>query len=209
MIDVLDLFPTSLLDAVAAEQPDSETARAVSTAQRKNVRRAKAEATLADLLPPKIAPGDSWHVISHGDIDSLSYLAHLIAGVSHFDHVSVSTWCMARADLDRLAEWVDTGRIDRLDFYVGEIFPNQYGDEYARLLEMCDAFGCRVVVARNHSKVMLMANAAESYYVVAESSANVNTNPRIEQTALHASRELYDFYLDFYAGLKSIDRRRP
>jgi hypothetical protein len=66
---------------------------------------------------------------------------------------------MAMPDLDQLAAWLDAGRIDQLDLYVGEIFPNQYGAEYARALEMAKTYGCRLVVARNHSKVMLMSNA--------------------------------------------------
>lgn len=83
-------------------------------------------------------------MISHGDIDSLTYLAHALSGVSHFDHVAISTWCMARAD---------------------------------------------------------------AYYLVTESSANVNTNPRIEQTTLTASRHLHAFYAEFFAGLNTIERR--
>lgn len=160
MLDTIDLFPPDLIASLqthAAEADDSvAVARACRTSARISARRAKAEAHLAEIIPALVDEGDSWHVISHGDIDSLSYLAHALDGVPHFDHVVVSTWCMARADLDRLADWLDSGRIDQLDFYVGEIFPNQYGDEYARLLEMADVYGCRVVVARNHSKIMLM-----------------------------------------------------
>lgn len=212
MLDTLDLFAPDLIAAVQRSdpaEPDAShgEARAARTAARIHARRAKSEAHLADILPARIEEGDSWHVISHGDIDSLSYLAHALAGVSHFDHVAISTWCMARADLDQIAAWLDAGRIDQLDLYVGEIFPSQYGDEYARTLEMAALYGCRVVVARNHSKVMLMANHADGYYLVTESSANVNTNPRIEQTTLTTSRELHAFYAEFFAGLKTIDRK--
>lgn len=211
MLDALDLFPPHLLAAVQtpADEPadDPAQARAVRHAARIHARRAKSEAILAEIMPVRIAAGDSWHVISHGDIDSLSYLAHALAGVSHLDHVAISTWCMARPDLDQIAAWLDAGRIDQLDLYVGEIFPNQYGDEYARALVMADLYGCRVVVGKNHSKVMLMANAEDGYYLVSEISANINTNPRIEQTCITASRELYEFYAEFYAGLKTIDRR--
>lgn len=213
MLDTLDLFSPALMAAAAAGQnhPDDRDngsrTRAVKQAARMQMRRAKSEIELATLLPASYTPGESWHVISHGDIDSLSYLTHALAGVSHFDIVVISTWCMARADIDQISAWLDSGRIDQLEFYVGEIFPNQYGDEYARLLEMAAIYGCRVTVARNHSKVMLMGNIADDYWLATESSANVNTNPRIEQTAVHASRELYDFYLEFFRGLKSIDRR--
>jgi hypothetical protein len=37
----------------------------------------------------------------------------------------------------------------------------------------------------------------------------VNTNPRIEQTTLTRSRALFDFYFEFYRGLRSIDRTAP
>lgn len=210
MLDSLALFPAALLAAVQTPDEaldDQAQARAARVAARIHARRAKSEAHLADILPARFADGDSWHVISHGDIDSLSYLAHALSSVTHFDHVAISTWCMARADLDQLSTWLDAGRIDQLDLYVGEIFPSQYGDEYARALEMADLYGCRVVVARNHSKVMLMASTGEGYYLITESSANVNTNPRIEQTTITASQALYDFYAEFFAGLKTIDRR--
>jgi hypothetical protein len=213
MLDILDLFPVDLISAVKSGQKEesadnAKKARAQKVATRLAIRRAKSEAHLAEILPSRYDNGDSWHVISHGDIDSLSYLSHAISGVTHFDHVAISTWCMARPDLNQLAAWLDSGRIDQLDLYVGEIFPNQYGDEYARAKEMAEIYGCRVVVARNHSKVMLMANHAENYYLAAESSANVNTNPRIEQTVITANKDLYDFYCDFFGGLKTIDRSK-
>lgn len=213
MLDDIDLFPSDLLDAVrrtseVAASEDVETARAARRVSRLHARRAKSEAHLAEILPARFAHGESWHVISHGDIDSLSYLPHAIQGVRYFDRVLISTWCMAKPDLDQLTTWLDQGKIDTLDLYVGEIFPNQYGDEYAQALAIAAQYGGKVIVARNHSKISLMSNTAEGYYLVTESSANVNTNPRIDQTAIHASRDLHDFYADFFAGLKNIDRRR-
>lgn len=209
MLDTLDLFDPDLVRSIERTVANGETHSAIVRAQRLKsriaVRRAKSEAHLAEVLPPTFEPGDSWHCISHGDIDSLSYLSHALRGVSHFDHVALSTWCMARADLEQLQAWCDTGRIDQLDVYVGEIFPSQYGAEYELLLSMARSYGVRVVVARNHSKVMLMRQA-DVQHLVCESSANVNTNPRIEQTAITHSRELYEFYCEFFAGLKTIDR---
>lgn len=208
-----DLFADFDADQVAAihaahlrEREAMGQARAMRQRSRHQVRRAKAQAHLADLLPARIETGDSWHVISHGDIDALSYLSHVINGVSHFDHVLLSTWCIAKEDLIQLEAWLDAGRIDQLDLCMGEIFPSQYGDEYEQALKMVDSYGIRLVVAKNHSKVTLAANHAEDYWLAIESSANVNTNPRIEQTALHANRDLYDFYKEFFGDLRSIDR---
>lgn len=212
-MDMSDLFgqfdPDQLAAINAAEQAQREEAGKARAAARKShhqMRRAKAEAHLADILPARFEAGESWHVISHGDIDSLSYLQHAIAGVSHFDHVLLSTWCIAKEDVLQLESWLDTGRIGRLELCMGEIFPSQYGDEYELAQRLVERYGVRLVVARNHSKVTLACNEADNYYLAMESSANVNTNPRIEQTAIHASRDLYDFYNDFFRGLKSIDR---
>lgn len=191
--DLFDGFDAATVDSITrglqAQQQATGQARAVRTKSRIQTRRATAEKHLASILPARFERGDSWHVMSHGDIDSLSYLRHALAGVSHFDHVLMSTWCIAKADL-----------------YAGEIFPSQYGDEYEQMLTMCEVYGCRLVVARNHSKVTLCENRAEGYRLSIESSANVNTNPRIEQTAIHCSDELHAFHREFFHGLRSIDR---
>jgi hypothetical protein len=181
-------------------------ARAMRKASRIQTRRATAEKRLAEILPARFEAGDSWHVLSHGDIDSLSYLRHALTGVTHFDHVLLSTWCIAKADLDEIASWIDAGKIDQFDLYAGEIFPSQYGDEYEQALAMAETYGCRIVIAKNHSKITLAENVAEEYRLVVESSANVNTNPRIEQSAIHCSDELHAFYKEFFHGLRSIDK---
>ena len=192
----------------AADKRETRRAAAQRSANRHHMRRANAEATLAEILPARFADGESWHVASRGDIDALSYVRHILAGVSHLDHLLMSTWCIAKNDLTEISAWLDAGKIEQFDLYAGEIFPGSYGDEYEQMLSMCEAYGARLIVAKNHSKITLASNASESYYLTVESSANVNTNPRIEQTAVHASAELFDFYREFFDGLRSIDRRR-
>jgi hypothetical protein len=208
-----DLFAGFDADQVAAieagmvrHKQDQRQARAQRTASRVNVRRCKAEKHLAEILPVRIPAGDSWDVISHGDIDSLSFLRHALAGTTHFDHVLISTWCIARADLEEIRGWLDAGRIDQFDLYAGEIFPNQYGDEYELMQQLQATYGCGFKVARNHSKVTLAENATEGYRLAIRSSANVNTNPRIEQTTITCDDALHAFYLEFFNGIRSIDR---
>lgn len=203
-------FDQQQIAAIAAQQAQDKQAmskaRAIRTAHRMQMRRATSEKHLAEVLPERFEAGESWHVISHGDVDALSYLAHTLKGVSHFDYVLVSTWCIARADLEQIAQWLDAGLIDQFDLYAGEIFPSQYGDEYEMMLDLCEQYGCKLVIARNHSKVILTSNEQDNYHLVVESSCNVNTNPRIEQAAVHASRDLFEFYREFFSGIRSIDR---
>ncbi|HUM37203.1 MAG TPA: hypothetical protein PLQ85_10065 [Anaerolineae bacterium] len=208
--DLFDSFDAAQVAAIqaglAADRAVSGQARATKAKSRHHTRRANAEKTLADLLPARFEPGESWHIISRGDIDSLSYLRHALTGTTHFDHVLLSTWCIAKPDIEEIATWLDTGRIDQFDLYAGEIFPNQYGDEYEQMQQLCATYGARLVIAKNHSKVTLCHNAAEAYHLVIESSANVNTNPRIEQSAIHCDADLHAFYAEFFSGIKSIDK---
>jgi len=194
-------------------QEESKRAQAVARRRRRiETRRAKSEAALAEALPAAPEPGVSYHVISHGDVDSLSYLAWLVRVCAPLDYAMLSTWCMAMPDVEQLAAWLDAGAIRWLDVYVGEIFLSQYPQEYARVADMLRAAGRgRMCVCRNHAKIMLAA-AGERRFTI-ESSANVNTNPRIEQTAVHDAPELFAHYKEFYDSLKSFDRafddRRP
>jgi hypothetical protein len=50
------------------------------------------------------------------------------------------------------------------------------------------------------------ADKAETRRATAQKSANVNTNPRIEQSAIHCGRDLHAFYLEFFSGIQSIDK---
>ncbi len=193
-------------EAKAKRKARKVEARALRTRQRVITSRATSEETLRALLPARIRSGDAWHVITGGNVDGLSYLAHLLAA-GPADHVILSTWCMAIDDVNQLARWLADGTIARLDCYVGEIFPSQYAPAFEQLCEAVRAHGIgRVAVFRNHSKVQIIANHRRRYYVTVEGSANLNTNPRTEQTTITRSRPLANFYREFFDGIHSYSR---
>lgn len=182
-------------------------AKAVKTRSRLHARRASSEQKLAEILPPIIEDGDAWHILSGGDIDSLSYLAHILK-TTCLEYCAFSTWCMALQDVEQLKKWLESGKIKRLDAYLGEIFPNQYGDEYEKLCEIIEKHNGRTCVFRNHSKIFL-CKSNEKHWVI-ESSANINTNPRTENTVITASEVLYNHHKAYFDGVKSFDNpRRP
>lgn len=187
------------------EHGQAVKARAISRKiTRIEVRRAKCEAALQEILPSKLEMGTSYHVISHGDVDSLSYLMHIVKNTP-LDAVLISTWCMAMPDLEWLREQVETWRVGKIDFVLGEIFPASYPDEYDACKQIeADELGS-FRIAKNHAKIILGSHAESGLHFAIESSANLNTNPRIEQTAIHLDKTLHDFYADFFAGIKSID----
>lgn len=178
-------------------------AAAHRTRSRRHARRAASEARLAEILPPVIEDGDAWHILSQGDIDALSYLQHLLKATA-MDYVALSTWCMAQADAEQLRDWLQAGTIGRLDAYVGEIFPGQYPGEHETLCAAARAHGGRVAVYRNHSK-MFLCRAGDRAWVI-ESSANINTNPRAENTVITADMDLFLHHKAHLDGIKSFDR---
>jgi hypothetical protein len=206
LIDNIDLFGFEL-DSLPAIEADLEGiaahARAVKTRSRINARRASSENVLSEILPQVIEQGDAWHVMSSGDVDSLSFLAHLIA-TADMDYVSLSTWCMALDDVDRLGVWLANGKIKHLDCYVGEIFPGSYGKEYAALIDTVRSHGGRVAVFRNHSKTFLCRSSEKAWVV--ESSANINTNPRTENTVVTADLALFQHHKAYFDSIRAFNR---
>jgi len=204
----LEIEPGFSLELFSVSEKEAEQARkkavAAKTRNRIQARRANSEATLAEILPAEIEEGDTWHIMSQGDIDAMSYLAHLIKH-SNMQYVAFSTWCMAMPDVEQIGDWLKTGRIDRVDAYVGEIFPNQYSEEHEALCATVRQHGGRVAVFKNHSKLFI-CQAKDGRAWVVESSANINTNPRAEQTAITADLKLFDFYKTYLDGIRSFSR---
>lgn len=209
-----DLFADEL--AAAEQAVTAETihhgqaikARAIARkTERLLLRRAKSEAVLLDILPGTLEMGMSYHVISHGDVDALSYLIHIVRQTP-VERLLVSTWCMAMPDVEWIRHRIDEGRIGGVDFILGEIFPSQYPDEYTAVRRLEASGVATLKIARNHAKVMAGESPDGALHFAIESSSNVNTNPRIEQTAVHMSRELVEHYREFYAAVKSIDGDR-
>ena len=165
--------------------------------------RLNSERMLEDILPLEVEQGASYHVISNGDIDSFSYLMWILR-MQKVRRLLCSTWCMARLDIEEFHRQIMLGRIGELSFYVGEIFPGSYPEEYSEICEVCRDSGGRVAVFRNHSKVM--AGHGEKFSFVIESSANINTNPRTEQTVITINTELTNFYFEFYEKIISFDK---
>jgi len=197
-------IPDSYFETFAeTEKVNAKKTRAYKTKGRVTARRATAETTLNEILPAVIEPGDAWHILSSGDIDSLSYLAHIVK-TTPLDYCLFSTWCMAMEDVKQLGRWLESGQIKKLDAYVGEIFPNQYTDEHAVLCETMRRHGGRVCVFKNHSKIFCCH--AKNQNIVIESSANINTNPRTENTQITADAGLLLHHKTYFDGVRSFNR---
>jgi len=166
-------------------------------------RRAFSETQLLDLIPDGLQEGHSYHFITAGDVDALSYVK-LVLRQQNLDYLLFSTWCMACDDILQIEEWLESGKIKTIDAYMGEIFPNNYTKEYIRLKEVIPKHGGRIAVFKNHSKIF--AGIGPDFAFGIETSANINTNPRAENGCITIDREIYDFYKAYFDGIVSFEK---
>lgn len=149
----------------------------------------------------ELKDGHSYHFITGGDVDSLSFLKFVMLHQPKLEYLLFSTWCMAAADILQFREWIEAGDIKRLDCYVGEIFPNSYAVEWYMLNQLINEKQCgRIVSFKNHSKIY--AGKGDKFSFVIESSANINTNPRTEQGVITLNEDLFNFYKEYFDGIK-------
>ena len=211
-LDDFDLGTFSLLDEKAPvveavpvedlpEVPRQKRSTCLKRSDRSIYRRAFSETQLLDILGFDFHDGESYHVITGGDVDSLSYLKTVLRQ-QNLEYCLASTWCMASEDIYQFGDWLEQGKIKHLDMYVGEIFPGTYRLEYALLLETVTKYGGRVAVFRNHSKIY--AGFGQKFHFGIETSANINTNPRTENGCITIGKDIYEFYRAYFDGIKSF-----
>lgn len=176
-------------------------------------RRAYSEMELLDALAAgdiRFEKGMCHNFLTRGDVDALSFLK-VILRAQDVRECIVSTWCVDMNDIRQLRKWIDERRITQLDLILGEIYvTGRHNFEAADFRQAFD--GCenvRVVVARNHSKIMCGRGATFDFLI--QTSANINTNPRIENTCLiippdDAADDMFTFYEGFFKTVKNISR---
>jgi hypothetical protein len=168
-------------------------------------RRAFSETKLLDCFGMEpLKQGYSYHCITAGDVDSLSYMK-IILRHQDLDYCLASTWCMAADDILQFDEWLESGKIKKLDFYVGEIFPGTYKMEYKALKRIFEKHQCgRIAVFRNHSKIY--AGIGNKFAFGIETSANINTNPRAENGCITIGNDIFEFYKSYFDGIISFEK---
>lgn len=171
-------------------------------------RRILSEAAIEKELPWHFEAGVSYHVLSWGDVDSLTYL-RLIVKQQHIKYAFVTSWTMAATDAEEIGLWLEKGYIDRIDFYLGEIVTNTKEQVKKILYEIGKKFNCKIAMLRNHSKIIVAFG--DLFDVVVESSANLNTNPRIEQAVITRDTNLALFYKNLFDEFQpfNLDYKQP
>ena len=192
------------------KKPDSvitkrRTTECLELSLKYEYRRAFSEVNLLNSAGLEFKENHSYNFLTAGDVDALSYLK-LILNHQSLEHCLLSTWVMNAEDILQIDNWVDEGKIKRLDMYLGEVFPNSYKVEMLmveRLYKKYEGLG-RFAVFRNHSKIF--AGYGDKFYFGIQTSANINTNPRTENGCITINKEIYNFYKEYFDGIKSFDK---
>lgn len=172
-------------------------------------RRAWSEVQLLEAMQYKpLDKGLAYHFITAGDVDSLSFLKVILNQQKTLDYLLCSTWVISAEDMLQLRYWYEEGRIKKLDMYLGEIFPNQYKIEWGIVQDFYHDYpeAGRVANFRNHCKVYAGYCEADDFYFGIQTSANANTNPRIEQASIVTEKPLFEFYKEFFDGINSFTK---
>ncbi len=205
LFDIRDITNKRSEEVDTSKRTHRRTTQCYELSTKYLYRRAFSEMSLLDACGTfEFQEGHAYHFITGGDVDSLSYLKAILRQ-QPLTYCLFSTWCMAAEDILQFEEWLQAGRIERLDAYVGEIFPNSYRIEYRMLKDVFarNRGGGRIAVFRNHSKIY--AGIGPKFAFAVESSANINTNPRTENGCITIDRGIYEFYREFFDGIKSFE----
>ena len=166
-------------------------------------RRAYSERQLFDIMPKTVENNTVIHIMSGGDIDAFTFLQWILMK-QKLDYMLLSTWVMANTDAKEIIRYKEKSDLNRIDAYLGEIFKSSHLNEYNLMKEAVKPKG-RVAVFDNHAKCF--AGYGNKFSFVITSSANINTNPRVENTNIFIGKAVYQFYKKFFDGIIAFNKK--
>lgn len=147
--------------------------------------------------------GDCYHCFSYGDVDFISFVKFIIRQ-QYCPYIAINTWVISGEDILDLTDWARRGLIGRVDLFLGEAFQWSRPDAYQAAIDMTKEIGSRLVIFRNHAKLVTIQG--ERFNALVESSANMNTNPRSENTVVTIDRNLVRECITFLSHINPFNR---
>jgi hypothetical protein len=191
-----------LISDILGERPGDEleteampAARTLRLSPRKRHERVLREQALSQVIGAPPVAGESIHVVSEARFDFWTWVPVMIGWIGgRTEILYCSTWTLSRANAVEMFQLWDTGAIGVAHFLTGTYFKRRETAVYAMLLQGIRARGGRYRAFQNHAKVLLLDNAGTGVWLTVEGSANLTSNPRLEQYVLTNDRGLYEFH---------------
>lgn len=191
---------------VGAKRSHRRTLMCTELSQKYEYRRAFSEVRMLEAMEHvMLQQNHTYNFITAGDVDSLTYLK-VVLNQHVLDYMLCSTWCMSAEDVLQMQQWYDAGKIRHFDMYLGELFPRSYRIEWGMVKGFYEKHpdAGRAAIFKNHSKIYAGCNFEENFYFGIQTSANINSNPRTEQGSITVDKGLFDFYKEYFDGIKSF-----
>jgi len=186
-------------DADPLESDRIPDARTLRRAARRRLERIAHAQALDEVIPEPPAAGETVHIVSNAKYDFWTWVPHMLGWLDRADELYCSTWTLSRANAVDLFQLWDQGKVapGRVGFLTGLYFKRRETAVYTMLLDGLLRRGGRYRSFRNHAKVVLLSNAKKRLWLTVEGSANLTSNPRLEQYTLSNDRQLYRFHREW------------
>lgn len=187
------------------------SARSIRREARHRMKRADRRENLREVLTELPDPGWSVHVLGCNKFDAWTWIPHSIELMGgRADELLINTWIISSQHAKELVYLIRSGNVGRTTVMTGLLFKGKDPAAYALLVEELAKHDGRYLAVLSHAKITLLANKNNNQYITIESSANLSTNEKVEQTAVHNDRNLYDWYKGWFDGVfENAERKLP
>lgn len=131
--------------------------------------------------------------VSHGLSDAGSFLYAFYEKFGIIEEALIATWTISRANVLKLIEYIDSGKIKNLTFLLndGMLKTSSTRPIYGLLRVEFDKRNIKYSVANSHAKVQ--AYKSGETMITISGSGNWSLNPRIEDYVLIGGKKTFDF----------------
>jgi len=139
-------------------------------------------------------PGEVIFIWTTAQFNTMSLLIWLIKHLGPIEELTISTYSISDLCVNTLFSWMDTGKIDKVYFFLSDYIPRSSPRKYDMLTSQARAREGRMEIGLgfNHSKITL-ARIGE-HRIVITGSGNFAENSGNEQYTICNNGTVYEFY---------------
>lgn len=150
-----------------------------------------------------LQPGIEIYLMTVGQFHAINVMEWCLEEINQPVNVNISTWTIARFEIDILSSYITRGIISQLRFITDRSFQTRHPDILADLLEVISIDNIRML--RCHAKFATIYN--DDWHLAIRTSANLNSNPRIENYEISDDVGLCNYMNDVVDDIFSISSK--
>lgn len=186
------------------------SSRSVRTFLKRRQQRIGQQEKLKSVIQTPPEPGEQIHIVSANKFDFWTWVPTMIDWIGTTENLYCSTWTACRNNVVEMFELWDSGRITgSVTFATGIYFKRRETSVYATLVEGLLKRGGRYKAFETHAKVLLLNNAERNAWYTIEGSANLTSNPRLEQYVITNDKTLYEFHREWFEEILDLETKIP